>query len=68
MARVAVIEERCKGCGYCIAVCAKENLYIDQSRQNRSGYNVATFDPEKDCNGCALCAETCPDVALEVYR
>jgi NAD-dependent dihydropyrimidine dehydrogenase PreA subunit len=24
--------------------------------------------PDADCNGCALCALVCPEVAIEVYR
>ncbi len=68
MGRVAVKEERCKGCGYCLNACKKEGLSLSSARRNRSGYNVATFSPESDCSGCALCAELCPEVALEVYR
>ena len=66
--RVTVNEERCKGCGYCIEACNKESLHIDNSRRNRNGYSVASFDADGDCSGCAMCAEVCPDAALEVYR
>ncbi len=66
--KVKVSEERCKGCGYCVAVCKKENLHIDSSRRNSAGYSVTTFSKGEECTGCALCAEICPDVALEVYR
>jgi 2-oxoglutarate ferredoxin oxidoreductase subunit delta len=66
--RVTVNEERCKGCGYCIEACNKESLHIDNSRRNRNGYSVASFNADGDCSGCAMCAEVCPDAALEVYR
>jgi 2-oxoglutarate ferredoxin oxidoreductase subunit delta len=68
VARIVIREERCKGCGYCIDVCVKGNLYLDQTKQNCNGYSPVAFNPDKDCNGCALCAECCPDVAIEVYR
>lgn len=68
MGRVAVNEERCKGCGYCLEACKKEALCIDGAKRNRSGYSVAVFITDRDCSGCAICAEVCPDLALEVYR
>jgi 2-oxoglutarate ferredoxin oxidoreductase subunit delta len=36
---------------------------------NKSGYYVVVFDdPKGTCTGCTLCAEICPDVAIEVWR
>lgn len=68
MGKVIVKVERCKGCGYCIGACSNGNLFIDGKSRNSSGYSIAAFNDEEDCSGCALCAEICPDVALEVFR
>jgi 2-oxoglutarate ferredoxin oxidoreductase subunit delta len=65
---VVVNTERCKGCSYCVLSCAKNVLYIDFNRRNSGGYPVAASAPGKQCSGCALCAEVCPDVALAVFR
>jgi len=32
------------------------------------GYRPVSFDEGKGCTGCALCAVSCPEVAVEVYR
>jgi 2-oxoglutarate ferredoxin oxidoreductase subunit delta len=34
------------------------------------GYYPAEFaeTEEKKCNACTICAITCPDIAIEVYR
>ncbi|HNR65535.1 MAG TPA: 4Fe-4S binding protein, partial [Atribacterota bacterium] len=35
---------------------------------NKKSYHPAELmNPEK-CTGCAFCAMTCPDVAIEVYK
>ena len=64
----AVIDEdRCKGCGLCIAACPQKVLAFS-GRLNRSGYDVAEPVKPESCIGCAFCAMTCPDVAIEVWR
>lgn len=72
--RIEIDRELCKGCGFCVAVCRKGQIEISGTL-NTKGYYPAEFkekdvtDPEKiQCNGCALCAINCPDVAIEVYR
>ena len=35
---------------------------------NRQGYASAVFERPDDCTGCALCAETCPDACILVWR
>jgi 2-oxoglutarate ferredoxin oxidoreductase subunit delta len=36
---------------------------------NKSGYYTVEYCGEEGaCTGCALCAEMCPDVAIEVWK
>ncbi|HHY37793.1 MAG TPA: ferredoxin family protein [Clostridia bacterium] len=65
---VKIDEERCKGCGLCVAFCPNHALTIDDSRINSSGYHPAALLPDRDCTGCAVCALMCPDVAITVFR
>lgn len=64
---VIIDEERCKGCGLCIAACPQHVLAFS-GEINKSGYNYAHAEHPEKCVGCAFCAMTCPDVAIEVYR
>ena len=67
MARVAIREDRCKGCGLCMEACPKKILAYSE-RINQSGYHPAECIKKEDCIGCAMCARTCPDVAIDVYK
>ena len=67
MARTAIREERCKGCGLCIAACPKSILAFSD-RFNPSGYHPVHNVKQEDCTGCAICGRACPDVAIEVYK
>jgi 2-oxoglutarate ferredoxin oxidoreductase subunit delta len=65
---VAIDEDRCKGCGLCVAVCPTHTLQMAEGRFNIKGYPpVEVADPET-CTGCAVCAVICPDVVFTVYR
>jgi len=68
MGKVVINIEYCKGCELCTAACAKKLLKIG-AQYNRSGhYTVEYCGEEGACTGCALCAEMCPDVAIEVWK
>ena len=69
MSRIAIDEERCKGCLLCVEACPKA-IITPSSRFNTKGYKVAeVVEAEKDkCTGCAACASLCPDVAITVWR
>ncbi|MFY9113769.1 MAG: ferredoxin family protein [Dethiobacteria bacterium] len=68
MGRIVFDIERCKGCGYCVQACPR-GLIVINNTYNRKGYPVASFKKkdDRDCRACKLCAEVCPDVAIEVY-
>ena len=36
--------------------------------RNVAGYHAAFLRDPQACNGCALCAEMCPESAITIYR
>ena len=67
MARVEIIAERCKSCGYCVRFCPHQVLAIGAA-VNSKGYEVAEAVKPEACVGCAICGRMCPDGAINVYR
>jgi len=68
MSRIVFLEERCKGCLLCAAVCP-QNIIRQSTRMNRQGYRVAETDENAEaCTGCAACAIMCPDMAIRVFK
>lgn len=69
MSRIAVQEDRCKGCMLCSTVCPVQ-IIVQSERFNQSGYKVAEVPAEdmENCTGCTSCALICPDLAIRVYR
>jgi 2-oxoglutarate ferredoxin oxidoreductase subunit delta len=65
---VIVDENRCKGCGLCVAVCPQHVLQLAEGRFNTKGYRPVEVVAAKACTGCAMCAAICPDVVFTVYR
>lgn len=67
MKHIVIAEERCKGCGLCIAVCPKGAIQFSDTMNNKGVYPVM-FNETVTCLGCALCAKMCPDAVIEVYK
>lgn len=68
MSRIAIDEERCKGCLLCTEVCPKQLLSLSE-KINHQGYKIVEFNDENGaCTACASCALMCPDVAVTVYK
>jgi len=65
--------ELCKDCKLCMSVCPHQ-LIESSDRLNQKGYYPAYFSEkqlkkeDRKCTGCALCAISCPEIAIEVYR
>jgi 2-oxoglutarate ferredoxin oxidoreductase subunit delta len=68
MGKVVINIEYCKGCGLCTTACAKKLLKMGKEFNKSGYYTVEYYEEEGKCSGCALCAEMCPDVAIEVWK
>jgi 2-oxoglutarate ferredoxin oxidoreductase subunit delta len=60
---VCIIEERCKGCGYCIAFCPRDVLELAR-RYNAKGYRPPVAIKPDACVNCHYCEIICPDLAI----
>jgi len=68
MARIAIDDVRCKGCGRCIVACPKDLIHYSTDLNER-GYEYVVFDGDPTaCGGCTLCAVSCPDLGIEVWN
>ncbi len=65
--RILIDRELCKGCKYCVLACVRGVIAID-SEFNSSGYFPAKEAAVEKCNGCALCAQMCPELAIMVRK
>ena len=60
---VHIIEDRCKGCGYCIEFCPKEILIFSE-KFNKKGYHPPFATNPDDCVNCHYCEIICPEFAI----
>ena len=67
MPKVEIEKDRCKACELCVSFCNKECLAIGED-MNSAGYFAVEFVNAEECTGCGLCAEMCPDMAIEVWK
>ncbi|MFA5073289.1 MAG: 4Fe-4S dicluster domain-containing protein [Nitrospirota bacterium] len=68
MGKIVINKEHCKGCELCTTACAKKLLAMSKEFNKQGYYFVEYCGEEGACTGCALCAEMCPDVAIEVWK
>ncbi|MEW6419828.1 MAG: ferredoxin family protein [Nitrospirota bacterium] len=64
---IVIDEELCKGCTYCVDACLRGVIVIED-RFNKKGYFPASPEHLQKCTGCAMCAQMCPEIAIEVYK
>ena len=60
---VHIIEDRCKGCGYCIEFCPRQVLDVS-SKFNKKGYHPPVVVKPEDCVSCHYCEIICPEFAI----
>lgn len=60
---VVVIDERCKGCGFCVEYCPREVLVLSDTF-NRKGYHPPRVARPGQCVNCNLCEMLCPEFAI----
>jgi 2-oxoglutarate ferredoxin oxidoreductase subunit delta len=61
--KVIVIEERCKGCGFCISYCSRGVLVMSE-KFNRKGYHFPETALPDQCVNCRFCEVICPEFAI----
>ncbi|MCI2082310.1 MAG: 4Fe-4S binding protein [Bacteroidales bacterium] len=64
---IVVDNEKCKGCGVCVANCPTGTLALAKHVNSR-GYNYAYMAEPDKCIGCTNCATVCPDDVITVYK
>jgi len=63
--RIHILDERCKGCSFCVEFCPQHILY-QTAETNPKGYQlVRVTDPDK-CTGCEMCSRVCPEFAIYI--
>lgn len=65
--KILIDRELCKGCKYCILSCPNAVIVIEE-KFNSKGFFTASVRHMNKCTGCAMCAEMCPEIAIEVWR
>ncbi len=61
--KVVIIEDRCKGCEFCVVYCPRDVLRISKSF-NVKGYHPPEVVDESQCVNCHFCEVICPDFAI----
>jgi len=63
--KVFIIDERCKGCGFCQEFCPRKVLE-ESEKFNSKGYHPPEVVNPDDCVDCQLCELICPEFAIFV--
>lgn len=61
--KVTLIEDRCKGCSFCVEYCPTNVLEMSEEYSDK-GYHYPIIKFPEKCIACNLCGEYCPDFAI----
>ena len=61
--QIVIIEDRCKGCGFCVEYCPNDVLVIS-NKYNSKGYHPPELVYPDRCVDCGFCQMICPDFAI----
>ena len=61
--QVHILEEWCKGCGFCVEFCPKDVLEFSKSF-NEKGYHPPCVKSPENCNACTFCELYCPEFSI----
>jgi 2-oxoglutarate ferredoxin oxidoreductase subunit delta len=66
--KIHILEEWCKGCGFCVEFCPKNILQLSPKKFNAKGYHPPeTVNPET-CTGCDMCRMVCPEFSIYITK
>ncbi len=60
---IHIIQDRCKGCAFCVEYCPRDVLEMS-AEFNVKGYHPPTVKDPEACVNCGLCEMLCPDFAI----
>jgi 2-oxoglutarate ferredoxin oxidoreductase subunit delta len=64
---IKILEDYCKGCGYCIEICPVE-VFKESKRLNKMGYPLPEINNSSSCTYCKRCELICPEIAISVEK
>ena len=60
---VKIIEDGCKGCGFCVEYCPNDVLILS-NKFNIKGYHPPEVVNPEGCVNCGFCRMICPEFAI----